>query len=121
MNHSNHFFFAVRIPEETKIIMWNHIEKIKEVLPFSRWVNHQDLHITLAFLGAAPPEKREDAEKNVKEAIVDSKALTLGINRLGFFGSEDSPRVFWADTEESKQLQLIRKRCLQRAGRPDFN
>lgn len=110
MEQNTHFFFAVRMPEETKLMMKEHIEKIKAVIPFSRWVHFQDLHITLAFLGAASPEKLKSAVSNVKEALNNAKPFQLKINRLGFFGSSHSPRVFWADTEESNELNLLRNK-----------
>jgi RNA 2',3'-cyclic 3'-phosphodiesterase len=110
MEHRTHFFFAVRIPEETKLAIKDHLEKIKEKIPFSRWVHYQDIHITLAFLGSAPQDKLAEAQKNVIAALNGEKALSMKINKLGFFGSADSPRVFWADTEESKELQTIRKK-----------
>ncbi|WP_144555178.1 RNA 2',3'-cyclic phosphodiesterase [Bacillus sp. X1(2014)] len=110
MEKRSHYFFAVRIPEHTKQVMRNHMEKIREMIPFSRWVHYQDLHITLAFLGGAPPDKLTEADKDVRIALSDETALTLNINRLGFFGSVTSPRVFWADTEESTHLQTIRKK-----------
>lgn len=110
MEHQTHFFFAVRIPEETKLIMKDHCEKLKETITFSRWVYYQDLHITLAFLGFAPSEKLNDAEKKVKEVLNHTESLKLQINKLGFFGRADSPRIFWADTMESDQLQIVRKK-----------
>lgn len=110
MEQRTHFFFAVRMPEETKLMMKKHIEKLKHQIPFSRWVHHQDLHITLAFLGAAPEEKLTQAERLVQEASKTTKPFQLRINRLGFFGNEHSPRVFWADTEESKELILLRNK-----------
>ncbi|MCL6570929.1 MAG: RNA 2',3'-cyclic phosphodiesterase [Bacillus sp. (in: Bacteria)] len=109
MEQQTHFFFAVKIPEETKLIIKNHIEKLKEVIPFSRWVHHEDLHITLAFLGYAPTSMRDAAVNNVKEAIKAMDPLTLQITKLGFFGSMEAPRVFWADTEENDALQTVRK------------
>ncbi|MGG3560317.1 RNA 2',3'-cyclic phosphodiesterase [Neobacillus rhizosphaerae] len=110
MEQKTHFFFAVRMPEETKLMMKEHLEKIKAVIPFSRWVHFQDLHITLAFLGAASPEKLATAVSNVKEALKTEKPFQLKINSLGFFGSSHSPRVFWADTEESNELNLLREK-----------
>jgi RNA 2',3'-cyclic 3'-phosphodiesterase len=110
MNHQTHFFFAVSIPEETKLIMKKHCEQLKEKLPFSRWVHYEDLHITLAFLGSAPSEKLKMAEKNVIEAVRGSNSLKLAINKLGIFGRNDSPRIFWADTLENKELQVLRKK-----------
>ncbi|PLS02026.1 RNA 2',3'-cyclic phosphodiesterase [Neobacillus cucumis] len=110
MNQRPHFFFAVRIPEETKLTMKNHIERLKQDIPFSKWVHHMDLHITLAFLGSAEPEKLKKAENYVKKALKNEESFTLKINKLGIFGKKDSPRVFWADTESSEELNCIRKK-----------
>ncbi len=120
MEQQPHYFFAVRIPDETKYIMKDHIGKLKEIIPFSRWVYHKDLHITLAFLGGAAPEKLVLAEKNVKEALGNTKAVTLKINDLGIFGKEESPRVFWADTEESNELRTIRQEVFSACTRAGF-
>lgn len=110
MGQKTHFFFAVKLPESTKLVMKEHCEKLKETLPFHRWVHHQDMHITLAFLGYAPSEKLEMAEKKTAEKIFGTKPFQLRIDRLGVFGKQDSPRIFFADTEESNELQLIRQK-----------
>ena len=120
MEKQSHFFYAVRIPEETKLVMRNHMEKIKERIPFGRWVHYQDLHITLAFLGNAPHDKLTEADKNVKAALADETGLQLQINKLGYFGSAASPRVFWADTEESHQLHTIRNRVFSACEKSGF-
>lgn len=120
MEQRPHFFFAVRIPEETKFIMKKHIETLKEMIPFSRWVDYQDLHITLAFLGSAEPEKLLAAEKNVQEALIDTKRIQLKINQLGTFGREESPRVFWADTEESDNLKALRSKVFSACTQAGF-
>jgi RNA 2',3'-cyclic 3'-phosphodiesterase len=120
LERHSHFFFAVRIPENTKLIMKDHMEKIKERVPFSRWVHYMDLHITLAFLGSASPDKLAEATKNVKAALIDEPALTLNINKLGFFGSVDSPRVFWADSEESHELKTIRQKVFSACEKAGF-
>jgi RNA 2',3'-cyclic 3'-phosphodiesterase len=103
-----HFFFAVKIPEETKLILKQKKEMLKELLPFSRWVHHEDLHITLAFLGNAPTEKLSIAVDNVRQALSQSQGFQLELNKLGIFGTIDSPRIFWVDTKESNELQAVR-------------
>ncbi|WML40885.1 RNA 2',3'-cyclic phosphodiesterase [Neobacillus sp. OS1-2] len=115
-----HFFFAVRIPKETKRIMKDHMEELKETFPFSRWVHHQDLHITLAFLGAADPKRLTAAEKNVKQTLKEGKSIPLKMNKLGIFGQEDSPRIFWVDTEESTELKAIRNKVFSACERAGF-
>jgi 2'-5' RNA ligase len=92
-------------------------DRLKEILPFSRWVHHEDLHVTLAFLGNAPSEKLTIAMEKVHGILSGSKGFILEINQLGIFGKQDSPRIFWADTKESNDLQMVRKKvftaCLE--------
>lgn len=120
MNLQTHFFYAVKIPEEIKRTMKENCEKLKEILPFSRWVHYQDLHITLAFLGNAPTERLVAADHFVREAIQGLKAFELQIHNLGIFGKEDSPRIFWADTKESNELGLLRKKVFTACGQAGF-
>ena len=110
MNQQTHYFFAMKIPEEIKLIMKKNSEKLKELFPFNRWVHHQDLHITLAFLGNAPSDKLSIAVENVHEALRDGKGFFLEMNKLGTFGKVDSPRIFWVDTKDSKELHAIRNK-----------
>lgn len=108
MEQQRHFFFAVALPDGIKKIMKAHCEVLKEELPFRRWVFHEDLHITLAFLGAASPKRLARAIRNVEQAIGDFKAVHLQITRLGIFGKKESPRVLWADMESTEELQSLR-------------
>lgn len=108
MEKQTHFFFAVKLPDETKERMKDHFEKLREIFPFKRWVHHQDLHITLAFLGAAPMDRLTQTQKNVSSVVQGVKRFKLSIHQLGLFGKLESPRVFFADTEQSNELQLIR-------------
>lgn len=110
MDKQPHFFFAVKLPGETKKKMKDHFEKLKETFPFKRWVHDQDLHLTLAFLGAAPEDRLAQAKKNVSVALQEVKPFTLTIHNLGFFGNTASPRVFFADTVQSNALQLVRQK-----------
>ncbi|WP_251549665.1 RNA 2',3'-cyclic phosphodiesterase [Neobacillus muris] len=109
METKSHYFFAAKIPDETKLFMKDHMETLKQSFPFSSWIHHQDLHITLAFLGSAEEEKLAAAYKNVNDSLIDEQKFLLKINKLGIFGKSESPRVFWADTEESPELHMIRR------------
>jgi 2'-5' RNA ligase len=108
--HQTHFFYAVPIPNDIKLIMKNHSEKLKISVPFSRWVHHEDLHITLAFLGFAPLEQLERSKENLRNNLKGTHAFSLQMDKLGFFGREESPRIFWADTIQNDELQLVRKK-----------
>jgi RNA 2',3'-cyclic 3'-phosphodiesterase len=105
-----HFFFAVKIPEETKLLIKEKCDKLKAILPFSTWVHHEDLHITLAFLGNAPSEKLSNAVDNVNAALSGTNGFQLEMNKLGIFGIEESPRIFWLNTKDSNELEAVRKK-----------
>jgi RNA 2',3'-cyclic 3'-phosphodiesterase len=113
--NQTHYFFALKLPSETKMVIKEHMDKLKEIMPFSRWVHPEDLHITLAFLGHAPSGQLESAIHNVKEAIQGSSPVSLQIDKLGTFGSTISPRIFWAgtETEQSAEMQLVRDRVFK--------
>ncbi|WP_409270960.1 RNA 2',3'-cyclic phosphodiesterase [Neobacillus sp. SCS-31] len=104
----SHYFFAGKIPSETKLAMKNNIIELKKQFPFRRWVHHEDLHITLAFLGAAPEDKLERACSLVGGTLVKADSFSLAINGLGIFGRKDSPRVFWASLSKSEELTNLR-------------
>lgn len=105
-----HFFFAVKLPGETKAKLKEYCEDLKGTLPFSRWVHHEDFHITLAFLGSAPEDKLQTAKKLAGESISNEMAFPVYIDRLGVFGNESSPRIFWCGTQSQERLQIIREK-----------
>src|SRR5262249_19643523 len=51
----------------------------------------QDLHLTLAFLGAVPPERVEAAERAANEVV--PRAATLVLDRPGYWKHN---RIAWA-------------------------
>lgn len=106
----SHYFFAAKISSEVKLAMKARMEELRKQFPFRRWVHHEDLHITLAFLGAAPEGKLEKARSLVGETLADAVSFPLEITGLGVFGQKESPRVFWASLSDSDQLAELRSR-----------
>jgi RNA 2',3'-cyclic 3'-phosphodiesterase len=105
---NTHYFYAVSLPPEIKEQLSNYTKMLKEKLPFSRWVHHQDYHITLAFLGSARDDMLELSNKLVKQQVSSLEAFQLTIETLGFFGSNESPRIFWAGVNKEEGLHTLR-------------
>lgn len=103
-----HFFFAVKLPDETKEKLKEYMDCVSLKLPFSRWVHHEDYHITLAFLGSAPEEQLQKASGLIADSIRNEKTFPLYISRLGVFGKQETPRIFWCGTQQDKHLQDLR-------------
>ncbi|WP_339171402.1 RNA 2',3'-cyclic phosphodiesterase [Solibacillus sp. FSL R5-0691] len=116
MERVAHYFWAVRIPDEIKQTMYEELNRIKPVFQFKRWVDLNDYHITLAFLGAVNPQQLSSVIESVGESIKIQKAFMLDIKGLGVFGAEKSPRIFWGAVSEADALYeiqaIVHQTCL---------
>lgn len=108
MEKSTHFFYAVKIPSETKKQLHSKILPLKEELPFHRWVHPDDYHITLAFLGNAEREMLEKSIQLISETLQKETTFSLCFEGLGTFGSKETPRIFWLGLGEQERLYEVR-------------
>lgn len=60
-----------------------------------KWVEPENLHLTLCFLGETPDEKIPAIEKALGVAARGRTAFELGLTELGAFSSLEHPRVIW--------------------------
>ncbi|WP_274310232.1 RNA 2',3'-cyclic phosphodiesterase [Solibacillus daqui] len=116
MVRENHYFWAVRVPDSVKQAIHDELSQIKPIFQFKRWVDLNDYHLTLAFLGSVNPQKLLSVIRLVGDAIKKQKAFMLEIEGLNVFGPQKSPRVFWAAVNEVNQLfqlqGIVHKTCL---------
>jgi RNA 2',3'-cyclic 3'-phosphodiesterase len=101
-------FVAVNISKENK----NKISKIQSVLKKSgadaKWVEENNLHLTLKFLGEVEENKVNHIIEKLKQVVLDVKKFEVDFESVGVFPTEMSPRVLWIGTgkgaEELKNL-----------------
>lgn len=89
-------FVAIPVPPEIKNAISSWIDQIKPHLPFRKWVHHEDLHITMQFLGDTPSGSISDINHVLQDIITVSSPLYLRVGSLGFFGRSTQPSVLWA-------------------------
>lgn len=116
MSKNTHYFWAVRLPDFVKQNIQDELTNIKEIFQFKRWVHKNDLHITLAFLGSVDDQQQLQSVINtVGHAIKDEKAFPLQVQGLNVFGSNKSPRIFWAAVNHENKLfqvqTIVHKKC----------
>ena len=76
----------------------------EELLSGMRWVNPNNMHLTLRFLGEIDPGRLEELEKVVGKAAHAVPHFGLEVDLLGYFGPERSPRVIWLGLKECGDL-----------------
>ncbi|GIN60074.1 RNA 2',3'-cyclic phosphodiesterase [Robertmurraya siralis] len=113
MERTPHFFYALKLPQDAKAFLMRTSDRLRNELPFNRWVHEEDYHITLAFLGSATKEQLEASLTNVARELTIHSPFSLTIQDFGVFGKGDSPRIFWARLEKEEKLLQLRNSVYQ--------
>lgn len=100
-------FIAVDLPLDIK-------EKIKEVQLAlkkcdlnAKWVNAENVHLTLKFLGEVGEDKIEEIKKIIETVAAYQKLFTVQFKDFGFFPNEKKPRVFFVSTSGEDILKSM--------------
>ncbi len=100
-------FAAIKIkPTDNFIDVFDHFnftlrnEKIK-------WVNIENIHITLKFFGETPESKITEISNIFHEIAENHDKFILNIKKAGVFGSNYDPKVIWFGIDDSLKLRTI--------------
>lgn len=102
-------FTGLEIPPEHRA----RLASLRSPLPGAKWVEADNLHITLRFAGdIGNGVAREFAEEL---AAIDVDCFDVKISGLGAFGGND-PKIVWAGVEAGPELATLARAC-ERAAR----
>lgn len=105
-------FTALEIPDEIA----ERLVRLQRGIEGARWIEPEDFHITLRFVGDIP----EDVAADVDEALQDIRfePFDIELEGVGAFGGA-KPHAVWAGVRASeplKQLQARHESAMRRAG-----
>jgi len=103
-------FIAIELPDEVKRELAQLIYELgKAKYPFVKWVDMENTHLTLKFLGNIPQGQVAKIAEAMKQAVRGKSPFQLEISRLGAFPSINQPRVIWigvgGETDSLLKLQ----------------
>ncbi len=103
-HHKKRIFIAIKLyPDEYFLEVLTQLRQDLENEKI-RWVNKENLHLTLRFIGDCENEKI-DLITNILQAIAENrKDFQLTVEGLGVFRSLSYPKVLWAGIKESEDL-----------------
>lgn len=78
-----------------------------------KWVNPQNVHITLAFLGDTIEEKIPSISEMLKSRCEGFGSFEIIIKGLGVFKNINDPRVIWTGIEKSEKLARLHNIILE--------
>ena len=74
-----------------------------------KWVNADNIHITLAFLGNTEDEQIKIISKMLKTVCEGFGKFDLIIKGCGVFKSHNDPRIIWTGIEHSENLNQLNR------------
>ena len=99
-------FIAINLPEQIKRKLLGYQKKWPE-LPV-KWVNSNNLHITLIFLGNINDQEILEIDKIIKEITAVHQPFSINLNRICYAPPKKiPPRMVWAEGEKSEKFAKL--------------
>lgn len=105
-------FIAIELPPELKEWLTCLEESLKvRQYPFVKWVNPENIHLTLKFLGDVPATSLPRITDAMSRICQEVSSLNLQVGDLGSFPNWQRPQVVWVgiDSEIDKLFGLQRE------------
>jgi len=96
-------FVALDLPEAVRRALAELIANLKPKSRGARWVQPENLHITLKFIGHVGNEKLSPIQSELS-SIPAAQPIELHFRGMGFFPNERRPRAFWCGVAGSPNL-----------------
>lgn len=105
-------FAAIKVhPSEVFLSQYYSIKKKLEREKI-KWVEPENIHITLKFFGETPEHHIPAISAALKQAADSISAFDLEIANTGIFGSSYKPRVIWFDVKDSGEVLSLTDKVL---------
>jgi len=120
-------FIAIELSAQIREALGQAQSHLKYAGADVKWVEKDNIHLTLKFLGEVPEEKLERIKNSLDEIGKSSKPFEISIKDIGAFPNTSSPRVIWVGldkgTAESNTLagnidEAMSKLGFQKESRP---
>lgn len=100
-------FAAIKIQPEEGLISnyWSLRNSLKDEK--IRWVDPDNIHITLKFFGETPEHHIPGIAIALRESTKGISPFQISLSDTGIFGSSYKPRVIWFGVESHERLKLL--------------
>lgn len=95
-------FLAIEVPSSTKEEINKMITEFKKADYPVRWVEKENLHLTLIFFGEVKEDFLQKAKIQIISVTKTLRPFEVNLSGLGAFPSQRSPRVIWLSVKDGK-------------------
>jgi 2'-5' RNA ligase len=97
-------FVAIDIGEAVRASLTAEMSDLRRRWPDIKWVEPENLHLTLSFLGYLYPEHVAAAGEVLAGVAAEAHPFELTVAGLGCYGPQRSPRVIWVGATAGADL-----------------
>ncbi len=103
-------FISLDINNEVKKEIEYYIKKnnLIDIFEGAKWVDLENIHLTLAFLGDISKDSIPLLENIISELARNNNPFLLKLCKFGFFPNHRRAKVFWIGMENSHQLLKLK-------------
>lgn len=109
-------FIGIALPSSVR----NSLAALQQELARSgadvKWVQSEQLHVTLTFLGEITEAQRQAIEAMLKDVCAREQSFMLGLEGVGAFPTVAAPRVIWAGISEGREAVVRIAQAIQQQG-----
>lgn len=103
-------FWAINLPAELKSSIAGWQSMLRRVPADVKWVEEQNLHLTMKFLGDVDAGRVETLVQAVQPRMAQAGPANLDFAGIGFFPSAGRPRVIWVGVRgEVRKINLLKE------------
>ncbi len=99
-------FISIDIPEQIRRDIGELIAILRKYNGDVKWVVHQNIHLTLKFLGKTLKDLVPEIGEVLSKIVLSYKTFCIKIYGVGVFPNKRYPRVLWVGMED---LDILRK------------
>jgi len=96
-------FIAIELPQDIKDSLSALQDKLKTAPAEVRWVKHENIHLTLKFLGEIDAKQLDKIKLILQEVARDHHEFKTRVSTLGVFPNLNYPRVIWVGLDKNDE------------------
>jgi len=100
-------FIAIHLPNEVRNRISDYIIKLKATSNDVRWVQTENIHLTLKFLGEIDSSRVDQVKQSLNPISNKFSPFKLNVSGSGCFPGKKRPRVFWLGMEQGAENPLF--------------
>lgn len=102
-------FIAINLPKKERTRLHRAARSLRDREMPVRWVEPDDYHLTLKFLGDVRPELHERVTETMRRVATATAPFELRLGGFGAFPTIRKPQIIWAGAEASPELRCLKQ------------